>query len=194
MKGVLAALLVCAAFMCSYAQGAKLNFEKDANGDPIIAPCRLTDEYAAWGIVFDPTTQVLEHSVPSDLNSPPNCIFPDQGVDDGLTLDAHFVLPGSPSTNGTVTWVEFFQDRGAQSGGGTFVAYDLSNNVVINEPFNGSGETFRWDYAGGIHRIYIGHCYDGIDDLAFGPVVPEPATLSLLIIGGAALLRRRRQR
>ncbi|MHC4638125.1 MAG: hypothetical protein ACYTBP_04485 [Planctomycetota bacterium] len=76
-------------------------------------------------------------------------------------------------------WVQFFQDRGAQSGGGTFTAYDIDGNIVINESFNTSGKTFHtfddWGYVGEIHRIYIGYCKDGVDDLTFPEPVPEPA-------------------
>jgi len=159
-----------------------INFDYWPDGSPISAPTEapylsITDEFAEWGIIFESTTKIVQHSTPSDLDTPPNCLFPDHS-EDSITLDARFVLPEDPLVDATVTGVSFFQDRGAQSGGGTFIAYDINGNEVINESFNTSGKTFHtfddWGYVGEIHRIYIGYCKDGVDDLKFATPVPEP--------------------
>lgn len=178
-------MLVLVLFLPGILGATTINFDYWPDGTPIDAPTNppylsITDEFAEWGIIFESTTKILKHGTPSDLDTPPNCLNADDGDElgeDSITLDARFVCPGDPSLQGTVPWVQFFQDRGAQSGGGTFIAYDIDGNEVIKEPFNTSGKTFHWEYAGGIHRIYIGLCYDGVDDLTYGDItcVPEPA-------------------
>jgi MYXO-CTERM domain-containing protein len=198
MKHILVLSLVCIIFsVIGEIQAAMLNFEVDANGNTIAAPTdppyvSLTTQYEDWGIIFDSTTKVNSRSSTNDLNTPPNALVVDHN-EDLVMLDAYFVDPNNSSIDGTVTWVEFFQDGGAQSGGGTFLAYNIDGDVVIQQSFNQSRHTFHWDYAGGIHRIYVGLCYDGIDDLAFSEVtpVPEPAMVTLLAAGAVALLRRR---
>ncbi len=182
-----------------------INFEKWPNGNDIIAPSvppflSITNEFAEWGIIFESTTKIEDHGDPySDLNTPPNTLSPDNW-EDNRTLDARFVCPENPSLPGTVPWVSFFQDRGAQSGGGTFIAYDIDGNVIINESFNTSGKTFHTFYDWGnvceIHRIYIGNCMDALDDLTFGEITPIP-TPGALALGGIGMglvgwLRRRR--
>jgi hypothetical protein len=162
--------------ICSVADAAVINFDVWPDGTPIPAPLdpphlSITDEFKEWGIIFESTTKVCQHSTPPDLDTPPNCLWPDH-VEDSITLDAHFVYPAHPDVPGTVTWVQFFQDRGAQSGGGTFIAYDINDTEVINQPFHSSGTTFRYEYPGGIHRIYIGWCKDGLDDLTFSDITP----------------------
>ena len=172
-------LLMLVLIMCSIARAATINFDVWPDGSPITAPTDLpylsiTDEFAVWGIIFESTTKIHQHSTPADLPTPPNALISDH-FEDSITLDARFVDPENPTIDGTVTWVEFTQDRGAQSGGGTFIAYDICGNKVIEQSFNTSGKTFHWEHADGIHRIYIGSCYDSLDDLTFGEVTPEPA-------------------
>ena len=178
-------LLMSVLIMCSIARAATINFDFWPDGNPITAPTdppflSITDEFAVWGIIFESTTKIHQHSTPADLPTPPNALISDH-FEDSITLDAHFVDPENPTIDGTVTWVEFTQDRGAQSGGGTFIAYDINGNKVIEQSFNTSGHTFHWEYAGGIHRIYIGSCYDSLDDLTFGEVIPEPEPIEAAV-------------
>lgn len=197
-------LLVWVLILCGTANAlTTINFEVWPDGTPIVAPPHplpglpITDAFKEWGIIFETGTTIMRQPDPSALDTPPNCLDADNGSetgDDLITLDAHFVIPWNPSVNATVPWVEFFQDRGAQSGGGTFIAYDINGNKVIEEPFNTSGHTFHWEYAGGIHRIYIGVCRDGLDDLTFPTLIPAPGALLLSAIGVGFVhwLRRRR--
>lgn len=206
MKHALVLLVVCAMCSAGRIHAATLNFEVDANGNTITAPpappfVPLTTQYSDWGITFDSTTKVQFHGAPGDLNTPPNSLAADNN-DDFVTLDAYFHDPVQHAVDGTVPWVEFFQDRGAQSGGGTFIAYDIDGTEIINAAFNTSGKTFHtfndWGYVGAIHRVYIGYCKDGIDDLAFGPItavpLPSAAWIGLSLLGGAGVLRELRRR
>ncbi len=191
---------LCVLVLCGTVKATTINFDFWPDESPIAAPTdapylSITDEFEEWGIVFESTTKINQHGTSSDLDTPPNCVFADN-TEDSITLDARFVFPTNPTVDATVTWVQFFQDRGAQSGGGTFIAYDINGNEVINESFNTSGKTFHtfddWEYVGEIHRIYIGSCKDSVDDITFPPPVPEPATLGLMLLAGLALLRRRK--
>ena len=189
MKSISFVILVLVLFLPKTSGATTINFDYWPDGNSIPAPpdapyLSITDEFAEWGIIFESTTHIMQHSAPGDLDTPPNCVQPDHGSgselwEDSITLDAHFVDPGDPNVKATVTWVQFFQDRGAQSGGGTFIAYDICGNEVINETFHQSGKTFHtfndWGYVGEIHRIYIGYCKDGLDDLTFPTPTPEPA-------------------
>lgn len=194
-------LLMLLLILSCTSMATTINFESWPDGNAITAPSSppylsITNEFAKWGIIFESTTNIMDHGTPSDLDTPPNCLQADNGSgsepwEDSITLDARFVLPKDLLVDATVTWVSFFQDRGAQSGGGTFIAYDIYDNEVINESFNTSGKTFHtfddWGYVGEIHRIYIGYCKDGLDDLTFPTPIPEPATLLLFGLGGLAL-------
>jgi hypothetical protein len=202
VKKISFVILVLVLFLPTTSRATTINFDEWPDGNDIDAPTEppyvsITNQFAEWGIIFESTTHIMQHSNPSDLDTQPNCLQPDHGSgselwEDSITLDARFVLPENPLVDATVTWVSFFQDRGAQSGGGKFTAYDINGNVVIPETgFAGTGQTFTWNYAGGIHRIYIESCMDGLDDLTFPTPVPEPATLLLLFLGSLALRRRK---
>jgi len=175
-------LLMSLLILCGTSRATTINFDVWPDGNSIPAPTdppylSITDEFAEWGIIFESTTKIMQRQDLGNFDSVPNSLSPDR-TEDNITLDAHFIDPCNPNIDGTVTWVSFFQDRGAQSGGGTFIAYDLGGNEVINESFNTSGKTFHtfddWGYVGEIHRIYIGECRDALDDLTFGEIMPVP--------------------
>jgi hypothetical protein len=155
-----------------------ITFEQWPDGNdiniPESPPTPITNEFQEWGVIFQNDTEICRHSVPSDAPSPNNVLPAGQNT----TLDAYFVCPNDSNFLGTVGWVEITQDYGAQSGGGTLEAYDLHGNLVDSVTFNTSGGTFRVAYSGGIHRVYVGACKDGLDDFTFGDIKCIPLVIS----------------
>jgi hypothetical protein len=95
-------------------------------------------------------------------------------------------------------WIKRFTALFMRRGGATLEAYDLNDSLVESVTFNVSGGTFSVEYAGGLHRIYVGYCRDDFDDLTFGDINPVPAP-GAVILGSIGLafsrwkLRRRRK-
>jgi len=78
---------------------------------------------------------------------------------------------------------------------GTIDVYDLGNNLISSTAVNGG--FFGWHDVAGIGRVVISADTDGyimIDNHGYGTAVPEPATMTALVLGAAVAWRRRRQR
>jgi hypothetical protein len=116
----------------------------------------------------------------------------------GITVDLANVTwdwRQATGTAGTVRWLAFRTSRDTNL---TFSEVGLIRNAVDNQTIDLTGAayqnltnqtvTFHW-YAGGAGSGDI-----DIDTIIVnGNVTPEPATMSLLALGGLAILRRRRR-
>lgn len=89
---------------------------------------------------------------------------------------------------GTTTWSQFIDVQSLTGGGPHGFTWDPVT-LDIYMAFN-SGEIYRFDVAGTFLNL-IDTVPTKLTDILFKVVVPEPATLSLLVLGGLFLVRRR---
>ncbi|MCL2700860.1 MAG: PEP-CTERM sorting domain-containing protein [Phycisphaerae bacterium] len=108
------------------------------------------------------------------------------------------------STDGGTTWSFAFDVTGLPTGDGAGakvdgIAFNEQANAVKFEIVRGGGQSFPfeewfWNDNGEMKPGWpVGDLYVGIGNVTFfGTPVPEPMTMTLLALGGLALLRRRR--
>ena len=100
-------------------------------------------------------------------------------------------VPGASSTYGYAidgsNIVGWYEDGGGNNHG---FNYDISTNTYTTLDVPGAADTYAHSIDGGnIVGWYVAH---GGGIYGFLAAIPEPATLSLLSLGGLILLRRRR--
>ena len=173
----------------------------DAGGGAAFAPA---DTYRDVGVVFsrdfqfydvvavDPTFAQVFYA---NGGAPPNSLVLTPGFPGGfLTIDATFVMPGTnvPTTMDHVS--AFFGDSNAGTSIGVLEAYDATDQLLGTDTAvtDASFSALLEVSAPGIAYVRFTQDADGgvVDSFAF---TPEPATLSLLALGGLSLLRRRRK-
>jgi uncharacterized protein YjbI with pentapeptide repeats len=107
---------------------------------------------------------------------------------------ANTILSGANLTN---TYFAGSDLSGADLSGTLLVDVDLNNVVLSGANLTGTDlfDTIMWEYANYTDALYDYDTIfpDGFDPVAKGMIlVPEPATLSLLALGGLTLLRKRK--
>ena len=186
-----------------------LNFEDipgmpNAAGSPIPVASRLSDQYQSTaGVTFSSGSSYVGvlYMNPGDAPSGSNVVG-GSTLSGNLTYDgafpivATFSVPGSPSIPAVTDFVSLRVDQFfAAVRTLTLNAYDINGVLIATYTApDFYGPTLQVS-APGIHSVqFIGTIdADGaaMDDFMFNSVVavPEPSTISLTIIGGAALVR-----
>jgi hypothetical protein len=148
------------------------------------------DRYQAQGVLLETTGLRLEAAGPA---AAPVLYY--VRVPDGFgDIIVRFVLPGT-SDPGVTDHVSFdVIDSGSPSPAWSASIYDLNDNL-LDQQVGASGDSMPVSFdstVANIHKLVISHPSNGgIDTLAFGDIIPEPAGLVLLAAGGLLLTRRR---
>jgi len=149
-----------------------------SSGSPYVAVVNLGQFFAASGI------NSIGGSTPGGLLT----------YDAAFPIVAMFFDPNHPATPATTDFVSLRIDLLPTSGQNvTLNAFDLNGHLITSfvTP-DDSGATLHVS-AAGIHSVQFIGTMDStgaaVDDFTFNPVVavPEPSTISLLLVGGAAL-------
>ena len=211
---VIAVLLSLTVITQTHAAPIILSFENipgmpNAAGSPIPAASQLSNQYQPiFGVSFSsgsPYVGVL-YMAPGDAPSGSNVVG-GSTISGNLTFSsaypiiATFTQPGNPSLPATTDFVSLQVDRfSAAVRTLTLNAFDINGNLLATSTApDSNGPTLQVSMPG-IHSVqFIGTVdADGaaIDNFIFNPVVPvpEPSTVSLTLIGAAALLLRIKRR
>lgn len=174
-----------------------IDFETDAEGNPIAHGTALTDEYEEWGVLFDGNNPILAWD--NYATSGSNVLAPDDPYQGDFLIS--FTEP--------IDYVEF---TGIDVGenGLSITGFDVDGNEIAYDEVFGTGVGVGQNYdlsimAEGISYIVISQVQDVvgdgylIDDLTFGTTpVPEPATMLLFGTGIAGFagsqIRRRKKK
>jgi hypothetical protein len=158
----------------------------------------VTNQYA--GLTFSNATVLTAGSSLNELEFPPHSPF-NVVFDDGGPIRIDLASPvsavGGFFTYGVPLFFEAF-DAGNNPLGSTPSLFS-NNELVSGDPGSSPNEFLQLALSGISHVTITGDPAGGsfvLDDFTYTPSatpVPEPATLSLVLLGGVGLLRSRRR-
>jgi hypothetical protein len=178
-----------------------INFDDRSAPSLFANAVRLTETYASMGVHFAGRGgldggAILDQDGAFGVNAHSGRNF--------LAFNRYSTLSdsGIPTVPETITFdslmsaVSIYAAGGSGAGSLTMVAYDAAGTRVDSASVTTSPwALLRVASAGGIKRVVLDETsldqYFVFDDLSF-QALPEPATLSLLALGGAAVIARRR--
>jgi len=162
-------------------------------GDPVELSFLVNDEYASLGVFFDSGGGGIVVSAPSNPVSPPNSASATgPGPVTGIGLYPVFAWFSVGGIDALVDSVSV--DLSNSSRTSTLSAFDLYGNFLDSDT-GGQSAHLTVAAPGAIHEIRITGIM-AFDNFTFDGLkpIPEPWTLSLLALGGLAVIRRRRGR
>ena len=195
----------------AHAKAVLINFDVDANGNPLTAPTSfsasqpLRNEYASLGVTFSGPGPLDGGAI---LNQGGNFGVPARSTPNFLAFNRASALqnggvPRDPETltfSAPVSSVSIFASGGGQStvfrmeaftAGGIGVGSSTGNSPIggyvqlsIPNPTQPIGRVTLTEVGGDAAFVY--------DDLEF-TVIPEPATIGAALVTACGLLRRRRR-
>lgn len=213
VKYIITTILLVSLDLGTIASGTTIDFEDPLpdglvpmntvySGNPVPASAVVTDQYSDLGIIFTDTVLVKLGSghAPSGVNGLGN-IDSNGDLDYGTPMTFTFVSPTDSAIAATTDTFSVTTDLWGGSphdiviSGFAFDGALLDSQVYTGDP---GGEILQLQNIGRIHRVVVDAEYTGnggiaLDLVTYGDVVPipEPATFSLLLLGGLWARKRR---
>lgn len=148
------------------------------------------DRYKSYGVLLSAAPGVPRAAyLPQGANTGPNILI---GSDSSTEIAAEFILPGTltPGVTGGVS----FYTAGRATPIWWATAYDLHGQAIDARTGTGGGALVSFSHGvPDIHRVVFHSQPEwlGMDTLAFGTILPEPTSLTL-VAAGAVIARHRR--
>ncbi len=158
-------------------------------GDPVEPQYIVDDEYLGLGVLFDSGGGGIAIAAAGNPVTTPNVAAatgPGPVLAFHLPVAASFWVGGGEGTVDRVSVV--LTDTSSMS---YLQAFDVHGGL-LGQASGSASDILRVDYPGQIHSVVIQQGPMAFDNFTFDGLVPEPATLSLLTLGGLLATRRRR--